>query len=183
MRRAPGRPACDREDPMSDNGNTNGRIIAPLTGPAVPEGAPKSFGLAKRVKAWISRRPGAPRSAGFPPSEMATLCPVLYAIAAEERENLASEDPVKVAAAVAFWKRYVTSRKADPDLQMEFDVGNVHHDVIKSYLGGIGVLWGVWRCGFCRARIADPGFMPRTEVPDIEGLPLLDAAPCHACAG
>lgn len=155
-------------------------IVAPPPGLKIP----KTFGLNKRVKAWMALRPGVPRSPGFHPSEMSEekFCPVLHYIAEEERENMTSPDPEKVRVARAFWQTLVDSRRADPNLQMEFDAGDAHHAAVKFQLGVQGVAWGVWRCSYCRSQ-TKPGFMPRTEIPDIHGKPMLDAAPCQVCDG
>lgn len=143
---------------------------------------PRSFGLNKQVRAWIDRQPSAPRSWGFHPSEMARLCPVLHVVASEEREHLAGHDPTRATAAAEFWSRLTRIAKADAGLQLEFDLGHIFHDVVKHYLGSIGVLWGQWRCSLCW-HSPPVGLMPRTTVPDIDGLPIHAAAPCPVCVG
>jgi hypothetical protein len=163
------------ETPVTD-------VIAAPPAPTIK--VPKSFGLNKLVQGWMALRPGTPRSPGFHPSEMgeSKFCAALHYFAEQERENLSSPSPEKVAAAQAFWKTLVNQRRAEPDLQMEFDAGDAIHAAVKFNLGAQGILWGVWRCEYCRSR-TEPGFMPRTQIPDIHGRPMLDAAPCQVCDG
>jgi hypothetical protein len=159
-----------------------------MSPPQAPQGPepPDSFRLSAQVKAWLGARTGRPRDWGFHPSEMKVMCPVFHYFMEEARRDLTGADPQVVAAAYATLRKAIDARvrEFNPGVQMELREGDYIHDDVRYYLGMLGHLLGRWRCSFCHATTKnDLEQMPRIEVPDLEGRPTWDAAPCPRCVG
>lgn len=147
---------------------------------------PLSLGLTKAVRAYYRLKPQRQRSAGFHPSEIAReeFCPVLKFFEQEADAKVVSDDPRSIQEGFNF-KRTLLKMKADQFSDMlpsEFVIGHAIHDLVQFEFGAIGVLHGIWECPACGAQTL-PGQMPRTQVEDRSGQPMLDAAPCRACNG
>lgn len=177
------------EAPMQRYGGDEMRVaqlVAPplpaLEAPAFSPTTPFSLGINKRVQTWLDLRRTKPRSDGFHPSEHNTLCPVLEHFKDEANQDLGSGEPEKIARAYAFRREVLEAKRFSGHLQMEFGVGDAIHEQVQFYMGALGYLWGVWACPSCGAKTPE-GFMPRTYTPDVEGRPMMDAAPCRACMG
>jgi hypothetical protein len=144
---------------------------------------PMALGLSKLVSAYLERRPERPRSPGFHPSESAYMCPVLERFVDFANDDLCSGDPAKIEAAMNFRRAVLESKRFSSNLKLEFLVGDAIHELVVQYhLGVLGFLWGVWECPECGSR-TEAGFMPRTQILDVRGQPMHEAAPCQACWG
>jgi hypothetical protein len=145
---------------------------------------PLALGLNKLVKAHITLSRGVPRAPGFHPSDLPRMCPVLVRIEDQAREDVASDDPQRIAAGFKFMQDLVNAKKDSfsPEVQLEFRVGDEIHAEVQYRLGVLGLLWGKWQCDYCYA-VTDEGWMPRMWMPDMNGEPLAEAAPCVKCNG
>lgn len=145
---------------------------------------PTSLGLNRAVKARIRLQRGRPREHGFHPSSLPRLCPVLFRLIEESRDDLAHEDPEKVVAAFEFLRKVVDTKESSfsPEVRMEFRVGDAIHAEVQYRLGLLGKLWGRWRCVHCRYT-TKPGWMPRVMIDGIDGARIHGPAPCVRCKG
>jgi hypothetical protein len=172
--------------PIVESGPEWQRMLGAPTRPGDPERppAPLALGLNKLVKAHALLTKGTPRAHGFHPSELPKLCPTLYYFEEKAREDLCSDDPEKITAAFKFIQDCVNAKRQQfsPEVQLEFRVGDSIHSEVQWRLGVLGYLWGRWKCVHCHA-VTDPGWMPRMWVDDVNGQPILDAAPCVQCNG
>lgn len=157
----------------------------PAAPPAGPD-PPTTLRLNHQVKGWLGARVGRPRTWGFHPSEMKGLCPVFHYYIEEARNNVASPVAEVVQQAFGFLRTAIDARTRsfNPGVQMELREGDYIHDDARFYLGILGYLVGRWRCSFCFAETTvELAQMPRIEVPDLDGRPTWDAAPCSRCVG
>ena len=150
---------------------------------------PTSFRVCKDVIAYrnLLRKP--PRARGFHPSGMSRLCPVKHWFYDHALEDFASDDPVKVRAAMATVRMVLdTPHDASPGrlpgrLDGDLFIGDAIHQWVQYSFGLLGYLWGGWRCVICRTKISENGYMPRVTSLDVKGQPLQVSAPCLACNG
>ena len=147
---------------------------------------PMSIGINRSVNAYYRLRAERARSYGFHPSEVSgyDFCAVRAYFLEEAYDQVCSSDPQQVRAGFGFIEA-VQRMKANgfrPGLHSEFIIGHNIHELLQFELGVIGRLWGVWMCPHCRL-LTPEGWMPRTQVADRNGEPMLDAAPCNRCRG
>ncbi len=148
---------------------------------------PTSLGLAKQVRHYFKTRPQRARSAGNHPSSVSKTdyCPVLSYYVNDADDDLTSTDPARIERGFAFKQAWLKTKKPKRagTLRQEFVIGDAIHELVQFGLGVTGRLRGLWMCQWCRATTTAVDFMPRTQIPDDDGKPMLDAAPCRNCSG
>lgn len=160
----------------------NQPAAAPPTPKPLPT-VPASVGnlhLNRMVMERVKRMVDKPRRPGFHPSELHAMCPVFHYFKTEAHAGLASDAPQPHYDFLMECLKHSGRRWGH--LRLEFEIGDAVHQMVQYHLGVLGLLWGAWKCPHCHA-ITKAGFMPRVEVPNTEGQPVWEGAPCDRCNG
>lgn len=150
---------------------------------------PTTLGLSRTVRNYYSLIPETPRSMGYHPSSISKpeFCPVKVWFEEEANDQIASTDPATIQKGWEFRRAILKSKKYKNSgkLEQEFHIGTAIHTMMQFSLGVVGKLRGLWQCGYlaCGTVTSTVDFMPRTQVLDVNGEPLLMPAPCWSCAG